>query len=438
MPQSTGTQNQDTDQQQGPGMRIDDETRALIRRLSGGSERLTFPMTRSVPFDPPPEYGALRSRCPVAPANLFGHDAWLITKYDDVREALLSDALSADRTRADYPQSPAGKANQAMASSGLPSFLRMDPPAHDELRRLVTRDFMIKRVEALRPRIQQVVDDLVDAMLAGPRPADLFEAIASPMPNTVISWLLGIPKSDHAFFQDRTTYLFRRDVADDERAARLSELNDYIYTLIDSRDADPSLDPEADIVSRLVHDQLCTGKLDRRTVQGMVFILLVAGHETTGNMTALGALALIQHPEQYRALGEDPSLAPLAVEELLRYLTILNEPNWRVAKEDTVVAGRTIKAGEAVVPLTFSANRDEGHYDNPDTLDIRRGARDHLAFGYGIHQCLGQPLARVELQVVFATLARRIPTLQLAVPLEEVPFKTDVDIYGVHALPVTW
>lgn len=128
----------------------------------------------------------------------------------------------------------------------------------------------------------------------------------------------------------------------------------------------------------------------------------------------------------------------MAVEELLRYLTILNEPNWRVAKEDTVIAGQEIKEGEAVVPLTFSANRDEQHYDNPDVLDIRRGARDHLAFGYGIHQCLGQPLARVELQIVYSTLARRIPTLQLAVPLEEIPFKTDVDIYGVHALPVTW
>ncbi|WP_327672711.1 MULTISPECIES: cytochrome P450 [unclassified Streptomyces] len=438
MPQSTGTQNQDTDQRQGPGMHIDDQAHALIRQLSGGPERLSFPMTRSVPFDPPQEYGALRSRCPVAPANLYGHDAWLITKYDDVREALLSDALSADITRADYPRSPAGMAVQAMASSGLPSFLRMDSPLHDDLRRLVTRDFMIKRVEAMRPRIQEVVDNLIDDMLAGPKPADLFTAIASPMPNTVICWLLGVPQSDHDFFQDRTTYLFKRDASDEERATKLGELNDYIYDLVDSRNADPDLDPEADIVSRLVHDQLRTGKLDRRGVQGMAFILLVAGHETTGNMTALGTLALLQHPEQYKALGEDPSLAPMAVEELLRYLTILNEPNWRVAKEDTVIAGQEIKEGEAVVPLTFSANRDEQHYDNPDVLDIRRGARDHLAFGYGIHQCLGQPLARVELQIVYSTLARRIPTLQLAVPLEEIPFKTDVDIYGVHALPVTW
>ncbi|MFC4507767.1 MULTISPECIES: cytochrome P450 [Streptomyces] len=438
MSRTTDTQDLDTDPAENSDTLIDDHARDLIRRLSGGAERLAFPMTRSVPFDPPPEYAALRSKCPFAPADLHGHDAWLVARYDDVREALLSDALSADITRPDYPQGPAGKVNRALSTSGLPAFLRMDAPLHDDLRRLVTRDFMIKRVEAMRPRIQQVVDDLIDAMLAGPRPADLFEAIASPLPNIIISEMLGIPQSDHAFFQDRTTYLFKRNVSDGERVTKISELNDYVYGLVDSRDADPDLAPEADIVSRLVHDQLRTGKLDRRTVQGIAFILLVAGHETTGNMIALGTLALLQHPEQYHALGEDPSLAPLAVEELLRYLTILNEPNWRVAKQDTVIGGREIKAGEAVIPLTFSANRDEKHYDNPDTLDIRRGARDHLAFGYGIHQCLGQPLARVELQIVYTTLARRIPTLRLAVPLEEVPFKTDVDIYGVHALPVTW
>ncbi|MFI6692985.1 cytochrome P450 [Streptomyces sp. NPDC050433] len=438
MPDTKRTPDLGQDRAAGPDTRIDDHTRDLIRRLSGGAERLTFPMTRSAPFDPPPEYATLRTKCPVAPAGLHGHDAWLVTKYDDVREALLSDALSADKDRPDFPLTPGGKVNAAMATSGLPSFLRMDPPLHDDLRRLVTRDFMVKRVEAMRPRIQKVVDNLIDDMLAGPRPADLFTAIAQPMPNTVICWLLGVPQSDHDFFQDRTTYLFRRNVSDEERTTKLSELNDYIYELVDSRDADPDLDPEADIISRLVHDQLRTGKLDRRAVQGIAFILLVAGHETTGNMTALGTLALLQHPEQYKALDEDPSLAPLAVEELLRYLTILNEPNWRVAKEDTVIGGQEIKEGEAVVPLTFSANRDPEHYDNPDTLDIRRGARDHLAFGYGIHQCLGQPLARVELQIVYSTLARRIPTLRLAVPLEEVPFKTDVEIYGIHALPVTW
>ncbi|MFC4507760.1 MULTISPECIES: hypothetical protein [Streptomyces] len=134
--------------------RLDDHTRDLIRRLTGGPERLTFPMTRSTPFDPPPEYATLRSKCPFAPADLHGHDAWLITRYDDVREALLSNALSADITRPDYPQGPAGKVNRALATSGLPAFLRMDAPLHDDLRRLVTRDFMIKRVEAMRPRIQ--------------------------------------------------------------------------------------------------------------------------------------------------------------------------------------------------------------------------------------------------------------------------------------------
>lgn len=410
----------------------------MSEHVVGGAERLTFPMWRSVPFDPPPEYAELRSRCPVAPATLHGKNTWLISRYDDVREALRSEALSADIMHPDFPLSPGMRASVDASGSGIGSFLRMDPPVHGELRRMVTRDFMVKRVEALRPKIQKLVDDLIDDMLAGPRPADLFEVLATPMPSTVICWLLGVPQSDHDFFQSRTTYFFRRDVPPEVRLEKSTELNDYVYGLVDQRIADPDLDPEADIISRLVHDQLRTGKLDRRGVQGIAFLMLVAGHETTGNMAALGSLALIQHPQQYKALGEDPSLAPRAVEELMRYLTINDEPNWRFAKQDTVIGGQQIKAGDAVKPLTFSANRDESHYEAPDVLDIRRTVRDHLGFGHGIHQCLGQPLARVELQVFYATLARRIPTLQLAVPLDEVPFKTDADIYGVHALPVTW
>lgn len=400
--------------------------------------RVEFPMPRTCPFGPPAEYARLRRDRPVAPARLHGHDAWLISRYDDVRQALSDPRLSADETRPDYPRSPAGRANSVLATSGLPSFLRMDPPEHDQLRRLVTRDFMVKRVEALRPRIQDLVDRLIDEMLAGPRPADLVDAIAMPMPSTVICWLLGVPQSDHEFFQNRTKYLFLRDVPDEVRAAKVSELNDYVYELVDRKNADPDLDPDADIVSRLVVEQLRTGTLDRKHVQGLAFILLVTGHETTGNMAALGTLALLEHPGQYAALGMDPSLVPDAAEELLRYLTIVDEPNWRVAAEDTEIGGQQIRAGEAVKTLTFSANRDEGHYSHPDTLDIRRDARDHLAFGHGMHSCLGQSLARVELQVLFGTLARRVPTLRLAVPLENVPFKTDADVYGVHALPVTW
>jgi hypothetical protein len=391
-----------------------------------------FPLTRSCPFDPPPEYAELRAERPVAPATLFGRRAWLVSRYDDVRQALSDPRVSADGSRPDFPTGPAG--NILHGHSGLPSFLRMDPPEHDVLRRMITREFMVKRVEALRPRIQELVDTLIDAMLAGDKPADLVEALADPMPSTVICWLLGVPMEDQGFFQDRSTYLFRRGVPDEVRGKKILELNDYIYDLVDRKNAEPG----DDIVSRLVVEQMRTGHLDRRGVQGMAFLLLVAGHETTGNMTALGTLALLQHPEQYAALREDPSLVPGAVEELLRYLTILNEPNFRVAAEDLEIGGQQIRAGDAVIPLTFSANRDEGHYSDPDTLDIHRGVRDHLAFGFGVHQCLGQPLARVELQVVYATLARRIPTLRLAVPLEKVPYKTDVDIYGVHALPVTW
>jgi cytochrome P450 len=419
--------------------RLDDETRALIKELAGGADRLAFPMQRSTPFDPPPEYAELRAKCPVAPADLYGRNTWLITTYDDVREALQNEDLSADITHPHFPLTDGMKAGlQASGGANIGSFLKMDAPEHDDLRRMLTRDFMVKRIEGMRPRIQELVDGLIDDMLAGPRPADLFEVLASPMPNTVICWLLGVPQEDHAFFQDRTTYVFKRGVPDELRLEKTIELNTYMFTLIDQRVDDPDLDPESDIISRLVHDQLRAGKLKREEVHAMANLMLVAGHETTGNMAALGILALLQHPDQFRDLGQDPSLAAGAVEELMRYLTINDDPNYRFAKQDTVIGGRPIKAGEGVQPLTFSANRDKNHYENPDTLDIRRGVRDHLGFGYGIHQCLGQPLARVELQVFYETIARRIPTLQLATPIEEIPFKTDADIYGVWSLPVTW
>ncbi|MFD6064038.1 cytochrome P450 [Rhodococcus wratislaviensis] len=391
---------------------------------------LKLPLPRSCPFDPSPEYARLRREQPVAPGRMFRRLTWLITRYDDVREALADPRLSADAMRPEFPL----PLMSAFENSGLPSFIRMDAPRHDDLRRMVQPDFMVKRVEALRPRIQELVDSLIDDMLKGPKPADLVTAIAGPMPSTVICWLLGVPEEDHEFFQDRSTYMFRRGVTQKERDSKIRELDDYMYELVDRKTTEPG----DDIISRLVVERMNSGQIDRRTVQGIAFLLLVAGHETTGNMTALGTLALLEHRDQFEALGEDPSLAPGAVEELLRYLTILDDPNFRVATEDLEIGGQLIKAGDVVRAATQSANRDPDVFPEPDKLDIRRGARNHLAFGFGIHQCLGQPLARVELQVVYETLARRIPTLRLAIPVDDVPYKNDVEIFGVHQLPVTW
>lgn len=392
---------------------------------------IEFPLQRSF-LDPPPEYAQFRASCPFAPATIHGQKAWLVSRYDDVRQALSDPKLSADKNSPNFPELPGRRA--LPPSAGLPSFIRMDPPQHGALRRLITRDFTIRNMEALRPRIQQLTDELIDGILAGPKPADLVTALALPLPSTVICWLLGVPLGDMDFFADRSSYMFSRGVTFEERAEKLGDLNTYLYELIDRKEAEPG----DDIISRLVVEQLAPGNIDRRTLQGMAFMLLIAGHETSSNMISLGTLALLQHRDQFADLGKDPALVKGAVEELLRYLTVLNEPNWRVAVADTEIGEHPIRAGEVVMALTLSANRDEKHYPEADKLDIRRGARDHLAFGYGIHQCLGQPLARVELQVVYGTLARRIPTLELAVASDEVKYKNDVDIYGLHELPVTW
>jgi cytochrome P450 len=219
----------------------------------------------------------------------------------------------------------------------------------------------------------------------------------------------------------------------EEAVAAGDELKEYLVRLLD-RKAD---EPSDDLLSRLVVEQAET--MTRAQIADMGVLLLVAGHETTANMIALGTLTLLQHPDQLAELREgDPELVKSAVEELLRYLTIVHSGRRRVATEDVEVGGRLIKAGEGVIVATDSGNRDEKAFPDPDVLDIHRDARRHIAFGYGVHQCLGQPLARVELQVVYGTLYRRVPTLRLAVPLEQVRFKHDMLVYGVHELPVSW
>jgi cytochrome P450 len=301
---------------------------------------------------------------------------------------------------------------------------------------MVTAPFSIKRVEALRPAIQKIVDALIDDMLAGPTPVDLVQAFALPVPSLVISELLGVPYADHDFFQQNSRLLINRNTPPEEAMAAQQRLIDYLDRLI----ADKLADPGEDLLSYLATQRVATGELSRQEAAQMGRLLLVAGHETTANMIALGTLALLQHPDQLAALREtdDPKLIAGAVEELLRYLTIVHSGRRRVALEDIEIDGHTIRAGEGVILANDIGNRDASAFADPDRLDIHRDARRHMTFGFGVHQCLGQPLARVELQVVYGTLYRRIPTLRLAVDLDQVPFKHDGLVYGVYQLPVTW
>jgi hypothetical protein len=301
---------------------------------------------------------------------------------------------------------------------------------------MVTGTFAIRRVEALRPAIQRIVDERIDALLAGPRPVDLVEAFGLPVPSLVICRLLGVPYADHDFFQSRSRVLVLRDQAVERVMAARNELTEYLDRIIAGKLAKPA----DDLLSMLAVEHVATGELSRREAALMATLLLIAGHETTANMISLGTLALLEHPDQLAELREtdDPARIASAVEELLRYLTIVHSGRRRVALEDIEVDGQTIHAGDGIVLAGEVANRDEDVFAAPDRLDVDRDARGHVAFGFGVHQCLGQSLARLELQVVYGTLYRRIPSLRLAVPIEQIPFKHDSIIYGVYTLPVTW
>lgn len=391
---------------------------------------LAVPAARAdgCPFDPAPGVERARREEPVTRATLWdGSTCWLVTRHQDVREVLGDPRFSADAARPGFPFLTAG--GRVLATS-KPTFIRQDDPEHARLRRMLTADFMVKKMEAMRPEVQRLADDLLDRMTAGRNAADLVAEFALPLPSLVICLLLGVPYDDHEFFQDRSRLLLSlRSTAEEVRTAQ-ADLQRYLSRLAAAKQREP----DDGIVSRLV----ARGELDFEKIASMGRLLLIAGHETTANMTALSTLALLRNPGQLARLREDPSLIKGAVEELLRYLTIVHNGLPRVATEDVTLGGRTIRAGEGVLCTLNSANRDEDVFPGGDALDVGRDARRHVAFGFGVHQCLGQPLARVELQTAVETLLRRLPDLRLGIPFEDVPFRHDMGIYGVHALPVAW
>jgi cytochrome P450 len=394
-----------------------------------------FPMRRHAPFDPPDQYAALRADAPVTRAVLpGGRPAWLVSGHEHVRRLLADPRVSSDRLLPGFPMVVQVSQEQLRRSASFGrSLIGADPPEHTAQRRMLITEFTVKRVQELRPRIEQIVADRIDAMLASGGPVDLVKELALPVPSLVICELLGVPYEDRDFFQGRTKVLIRRSTEPAEREAVGAELRAYFDELITAKEADPG----DDLLGRLIVRNRETGVFNHELLVGLSTLLLLAGHETTANVIALGTLALLENQAQRAALVADPDRAPAAVEEMLRYLTIV-EAGFRVATADIELAGTTIKAGEGIVALGASANRDAAAFGHPDEFDITRGARHHVAFGYGIHQCLGQNLARTELDVVFRTLFQRIPNLELAVDMAEVPFKDDALIYGVYELPVTW
>ncbi|WP_326721356.1 cytochrome P450 [Streptomyces sp. NBC_00243] len=392
-----------------------------------------FPRDSACPFAPPPELRRLHAEKPVSRVRLFdGSTHWLVTRYDDQRALYADQRLSVDVTRPGFPY--LNEAFRETASKMPPSILNMDDPDHARVRRMVTSPFTIKRIEALRPAVQKMTDDLIDAMLAGPKPVDLVEAFSLPLPSLVICALLGVPYEDHDFFQRNSSVGLRRDVTPEESRAAFGEIFAYLGAQLEAKAADPGEDLLSDIAARMR-----AGDLTSMEAALLGILLLGAGHETSANMIALGVLALLEHPDQLAVVRDtdDPKVVANATEELLRYLTVVHSGQRRLALEDIEIGGQIVRAGEGVIIPGSTGNWEAGHFPGPERLDVTRDARRHMAFGFGIHQCLGQPLARLELQIAYRTLFRRIPELRLAVGLEKVPFKDGI-VYGVHELPVTW
>jgi cytochrome P450 len=391
-----------------------------------------FPFRRTCPFEPPEEYARLRETEPVSKVQLFdGAPCWLVTRYDDVRAVAGDVRFSSETINPGYPEVFEGR--RAVGKQEQ-TFIGMDPPDHDRHRLMLTSTFMVKKAEAMRPAIQTLVDELIDGMLAAGPPADLVAAFALPIPTAVICNLLGVPVEDHAFFQDRASARLTVGLPPEAVAKATGELMTYLGELVDRKETDPG----DDIISRLLAQQVRPGHLTKAELADMARLLLIAGHDSTAQMISLSVALLLEHPDQLEVLRRDPAVVAGAVEELLRYLTAAQLLVGRVATADMEVAGTLIRAGEGVRAMLASANRDARAFPDPDRLDLRRDARHHVAFGYGIHQCLGQPYARVEMQVALETLFRRIPGLRLAVPVEELPFKYESAIHGLHRLPVEW
>jgi cytochrome P450 len=394
-----------------------------------------FPMPRAegCPFDPPPQLRSTVAERPLSRVRIWdGSTPWIVTGHAEQRALLSDPRVSVDDRLPGFPHWHEGMA--AMVHKRPDSVFNTDPPKHTRFRRMMTAPFTFKRVNAMRPVAQKMAEDLLDAMVAGPQPADLVAALALPLPTLMISQILGVPYEDHEFFQKQAAIGIDRYATGEQAMQSFVAQTEYLVGLVQARAAEPRDDVVSDLAARVN-----AGEITVVEAAQMGLGLLVAGHETSANMIGLGTLALLEHPDQLALLRDgDKAVVANAVEELLRYLTIIHGGQRRIATEDIEIAGEVIRAGEGILIELATANRDPRTFESPDELDLNRSVRDHHAFGFGIHQCIGQQLARVELQVVFETIFRRVPTLRLATTIDKIEFKQDRLAYGVYELPVAW
>lgn len=387
-----------------------------------------WPMPRSCPMLPPDAYAALREG-PPSKVRLRDGEAWLITRYDDVRAALVDQRLSSDDQRPNFPLRI-----QLPPEPRIQSFFRMDQPEQGRLRRMAMTEFTARRTKMMRPAVEQLVAELLDDLAASAKPADLVECFTLKLPSLVIARLLGVPDSDEKSFTAQSRMILSQEATPEQTYAAYVEMSQYIDQLTTLREQDP----QDDLLSRLAVQFVSTGELSHEDLVAMARFFLIAGHETTANQLSLSVISLLENPDQLADLRANPALMESAVEELLRYWSISQDNIVRVAIEDLELGGAQIRDGDPVVIALNGADHDERYFPGAASLDIRRDARHHVAFGYGPHLCPGAPLARLEMTVGLSELFRRFPNLRLAVDVSELSFRQNTLVYGINRLPVTW
>lgn len=385
-------------------------------------------------FDPTPELAEIRDTTGVREiVNAFGMPAHLVTGYQAAKD-VLSDHQRFSNARPPgfvVPGAPpVSEAEQAAARAG--NLLGMDPPEHQRLRRMLTAEFTVRRINRLQPRISEIVADHLDAMQSAGPPFDLVAGFALPIPSLVICELLGVPYADRDAFQHRAARQLDLSIPIPERLELARAGRAYMHSLV----VRARQDPGDDIIGMLVRDH--GDELTDHELAGVASLLLIAGHETTSNMLGLGVLALLRHPDQLAAVRDDPATAAPAVEELLRWLSIVHTTLPRITTTEVEIGGTAIPAGQLVFVSLPSGNRDGQFVDDPDRLDIGRNAAGHLAFGHGVHHCLGAPLARMEMRIAIPALLQRFPGLALAEEFSDVEFRSFHFIYGLRSLAVRW
>jgi cytochrome P450 len=377
------------------------------------------------PFDPATGLTELSGRGRIHRIEHNDEVVWLVTGHDEARAVLSDPRMSSDRInspRARRLISPELHAKMFPPERRAGSFIFMDAPEHTRYRKLLTGQFTVRRMRDLAPRVLEIVTAQLDAMIEKGAPADLVHDFALPVPSLVICELLGVDYGDREEFQRRTSKLLSLKTTIDEQIEVGNELRAFMQGLVREKQQDPG----DDLLSGLIRDT----DLTEEELVGIANLLLIAGHETTANNISLGVVTLLQ---QKQWIDDDR-----AIEELLRYHSVADLVALRVAVEDVEIGGQLVRAGEGIVPLVAGANHDPEMFERPHEFDPSRSATGHVAFGYGVHQCLGQNLVRLEMDVAYRGLFRRIPALEVAVPLEELRFKYDGVLFGLHALPVRW